>query len=298
MDKYKGRGRDEFENHGQENNKLRLVKKTPVARKTKSKKIGRRQKKQLALITVILMVASVIGVMLLTPGFDVDEIKVKGNSVLKAEEIIAASGIKKGENIFDFDKDDAIDNILAIGYIESVDINRELPSTVEITVVEEVGVAYIKADKGYVIITADGRCIDVTNGMGSENDSDDVAVEVPKLPLITGLDKVKYKVGEKISSENNVQMETLFKCLHEFSKNGHVFNMLEIDMSNINKIKFYYMSMDLSVNLGDSSKVDYKMDIFEQILLKIGDNPKGHIDLDRSKPSFRPKKAPEEAKKE
>ena len=240
------------------------------------RKISKRQRKKLAIVTIILMIISIVGVVLLTPGFNIKEIKVTGNSVLKTEEIIAKSGIKKGVNIFDFNKNEAKENILSIGYIAEVKVKRKLPSTVEISVVEEVGVAYIKAENGYVIITADGRCIDDGVKKGDKN-NEEGTVEIPKLPLVTGLENVKYKVGETITSENSVQLEILFKCLHEFSKSGHVFDMLEIDMSNINKIRFLYMSRELEVILGDSEKIDHKMNVFENAITNIDEVNKGGI---------------------
>ncbi len=246
--------------------------KKPIVRKNK-------RRKRLAIVTVILMVLSIIGIMLLTPGFNIKEIKVYGNGALKDEDIIAASGIKLGINIFDFSESKAKENILSMGSVESVKIKRRLPSTVEITIVEEVGVACIKADKGFVIITADGRCIDVTGG-------DSKTAEVPKLPIVTGLDDVTYKIGEVIKSENSLQLETLFKCLHEFTKQNYVFNMVEIDMSNLNNIKFYYMLRELSVTLGSEEDLGYKMESFGKIfnqLVEDGDGliPTGNIDLAR-----------------
>ena len=253
-----------------------------------NKKIGKRQKKQLAIVTLILMVVSVIGVVLLTPGFNIKEIKVTGNTVIKGEEIISCSGIRKGVNIFDFNIGEAKKNILSMGYVSEVKIKRKLPSTVEINIVEEVGVSYIKAETGYVIITADGRCIDITDGIKNSDKDGKGTVEIPKMPIIKGLDDVKYKVGKVIKSENSTQLEVLFKCLHEFSKSGHIFNMIEIDMSNMNKIKFKYMTEDLVVSVGDAEKIDYKIEVFEEILAGIGQNPKGTIDLNQDRPTYTP----------
>lgn len=262
-----------------------------MQKNNEKKKIGKRQKKQLAIITLILMIVSIIGVVLLTPGFNIKEIKVTGNTVIKAEEIISKSGIRKGINIFDFNKGVAKKNILDMGYVSEVKIKRHLPSTVEISIVEEVGVSYIKAEKGYVIITADGRCIDITDGTKGDGKG---TVELPKMPVIKGLDDVKYKVGKVITSENSAQLEVLFKCLHEFSKSGHIFNMIEIDMSNMNKIRFTYLTDDLVVSVGDAEKIDYKMEVFEEILAGIGSNPKGTINLNQDRPTYTPMLQPGE----
>ena len=133
------------------------------------RKMKRRQKKQLAFLTVIVLLASVVAIVLLTPAFNIEKIEVRGNSVLKDEQIIRSSGITKGVSIFGVSLKEAKDNLKSMGYIESVKIKRSLPSTIRINVVEEVGVAYLKAKEGFVIITADGRCIDITDGTDGKN---------------------------------------------------------------------------------------------------------------------------------
>lgn len=247
------------------------------------RKFKRKQKKQMAFLTFIILVAAIIAVMLLTPGFNIKDIKVGGNSVLKAEEIIRSSGIAKGVNIFGVSLGKAKDNILDMGYIESVKVKRRLPSTIEITVVEEVGVAYIKAAEGYVIITADGRCVDVTDGIKAKDEADEnsqTVSQTPDLPLVTGLKEIKYKVGSVIKSDDEYQLQALIDCLKAFSKSGYVFDMREIDMSNTGSIKFYYINKNLSVTVGDAEKLDYKMDCFGSILSQMEGELKGYIDLE------------------
>lgn len=244
------------------------------------RKLRRRQKKQLAFLTFIVLIASVIAIILLTPIFEIQKIEVRGNSVLKDEEIVRASGIVEGINIFGVNLGEAKDNLKSLGYIESVKVKRSLPSTVEITVVEEVGVGYIKAKDGYVIITADGRCIDISDGLSGEKRKKKTA-SLPKLPLIKGLKNVKYKVGNILKAEDENQLTALITCLHEFSKYGYIFDMREIDVSDLSDIKFYYRTKELCVTVGSPEKIGYKMECFGPILRELDENPKGLINLER-----------------
>lgn len=244
------------------------------------KKMKRRQKRELALLTVIVLIASIAAIMLLTPGFEIKKVEVHGNSVLQDEEIIRSSGIVTGVNIFGVSLGEVKDNIKSMGYIESVKVKRSLPSTVKITVVEEVGVGYIKAEDGYVIITADGRCVDITDGLEDSKDGKKTAT-TPQLPKIKGMKNVKYKVGNIITAENEAQLTSLLTCLHEFSKYGYIFDMREIDVSDTTDIKFYYKSKDLCVTVGDTDRVGYKMECFGPILSELGENPTGYINLER-----------------
>lgn len=258
------------------------------------RKMKRRQKRQLAFLTMVVLFASIAAIMLLTPAFEIKKIEVHGNSVLKDEEIVRSSTIVKGVNIFSVSLREAKDNLRSMGYVESVKLKRSLPSTIHITVVEEVGVAYIKAKDGFAIVSADGRCIDITDGM-SGTDGEKKTAALPELPKIKGMKNVKYKVGSIITSEDELQLQALLTCLHEFSKHGYIFDMREIDMSDITDIKFYYRNMELCVTVGSADKVGYKMECFGPILSEIGENPTGYINLERL--TYR-KKQTEEKKEE
>lgn len=238
------------------------------------RKMKKRQRKQLAFLVGVVLTISVVSIILLTPAFDINKIEVHGNSVLKDEQIIKASGIVEGVNIFGISVKETKENIKSLGYVENVKIKRVLPSTVKITVVEEAGVAYLKAEDGFVIIAADGRCIDITDGSDENN-----SVKTPDLPLIKGMKNVKYKVGQTIKTENEVQLEALTACLHEFSKQDYIFDIREIDVTDITDIKFFYHSKDLCVTLGTTDLLDYKMECFGAYLKKVGTLPTGYVDL-------------------
>ena len=247
-----------------------------MAQKKKSIKLKRKQKKQITGLTLIIIVAALIVIMLLTPGFDIKEINVYGNSVVKNEDIIKSSGIVKGVNIFSVSLKSARDNIEEMGYIESVKVKRNLPSSIDIEVVEAAGVAYIVTKNGNVMITADGRCIDLVNI--SENKKDE---EQKQLPVIRGIKSIKYKIGGKIKSEESEKLEVLFECLKEFSKYGYVFEMEYIDVSDVEDVRFSYNQGKLKVSMGSREKIPYKVECFGPILEAIGENPEGFIDLER-----------------
>ena len=238
------------------------------------RKMKKRQRKQLSLLIGVVLFLSVAAIIMLTPAFDINKIEVHGNSVLKDEQIIRASGIVEGVNIFGVSIKETKENIKSLGYVESVKIKRSLPSTIKITVVEEVGVAYLKADDGFVIIAADGRCVEITDGADENN-----SVKTPDLPLVKGMKNVKYKVGQTIKTENELQLEALTACLHEFSRQDYIFDIREIDVTDITDIKFYYHNKDLCVTLGTTDLIDYKMECFGAYLKKVGTLPTGYVDL-------------------
>ena len=93
----------------------------------------------------------VVGVILaLTVGatvfFRVEQVTVSGNQRYTQEEIIAASGIQLGDNLYSLNKVRIDQNIrTTLPYIGDLTINRALPSTIQITVTEWEAVAQVAA---------------------------------------------------------------------------------------------------------------------------------------------------------
>ncbi len=248
-----------------------ILKGCEIMRTKRKIKLKRKQKKQITLLALVILVASIASVMLLTPGFNIDTIKVYGNSIVKSEDIIKSSGITTNVNIFEVSLGKAKKNIEKMGYIDEAKVKRSLPSTITISVVEAAGVAYVPVKKGNAIITADGRVLEIVKDKEKEQ----------SLPVVKGLENAQGKVGKNISADNKARLEALLDCLKEFSKDSLVFKMQQIDVSNITEITFTYNNANLTVRVGDTEKLDYKMSLFQPILDEIGGDVEGYIDLER-----------------
>lgn len=266
--------------------------------KRTGKAFNRRQKKQLAMLMMIIIAAGIAAILLMTPIFNVRDISVKGNSVLKTNEIIKSSGIVKNVNIFSVSLGNAKQNVERMGYVEEAKLRRRLPGTIEISVVEAVGVAYLPINGEYVIISADGRGIEraenipireVSIVQSEDSDSDEentakskkIKVFSADLPVIKGLENVKCKIGKVFSTENKDKDKKLLELLKTFSKKGYIFDIDEIDISSTEKIHFRYNNGKLNVFVGNIEKLEYKMDCFGPMLAEIGEDPKGFMDLER-----------------
>lgn len=251
-------------------------------------KLKRRQKKQLAFLTMITLVAALVAVILLTPAFNVNNIEISGNNMVSDEEIIMAGGLSKNVNILNVDTDGAEKNIKSLPYIKKAEIKRSFPDTIKIKVTEEVGVAYFTTKDGYVIIASDGKCIDVSSGLSEDKNSSGQVAQLPKLPVVKGIKNVKYSKGEIVKSEDSQRLKSLFVCLHEFARQGYIFDMKEIDMSDPEDIRFYYKGKELCVSVGNTQRIGYKMECFRPIydevvnMTKKGQLPKGFIDLEHN----------------
>lgn len=83
--------------------------------------------------------------------FSVKEVQVKGNSFLSSEEILAKSGVEKGENIFDLDLERVAKSLSGNPLIEKVKVSRKLPNRIYISVFEKKPVALLNSGQLYLI---------------------------------------------------------------------------------------------------------------------------------------------------
>ena len=96
------------------------------------------------LIMLAVVAAVVFGVAIF---FKIHTVEVQGNTIYSANEVIAASGIQSGDNLFTLNKEAAAGNIKAgLPYVETVSINRFLPDKVVIEVKESDAVFAVTSD--------------------------------------------------------------------------------------------------------------------------------------------------------
>lgn len=94
------------------------------------------------LCVAAVLVALTFGV---TVFFEVETVTVNGTSRYTPEEVVEASGIGIGDNLYRFNKNHISNRILqTLPYVEGVNINRKPPSTIVITVTEFSAVARIE----------------------------------------------------------------------------------------------------------------------------------------------------------
>ena len=101
--------------------------------------------------------------------FRVDEVTVDGESKYTAEEIIAASGIEQGDNLFLISPVQTGRKIASVlPYVDNVNVRRALPDGVVITVTECMPAAVIQGNGNWWIIDAKGKVLEQTaSGTGA-----------------------------------------------------------------------------------------------------------------------------------
>ncbi|WP_209125815.1 cell division protein FtsQ/DivIB [Alkalihalobacillus sp. BA299] len=95
-----------------------------------------------------------------SPLSHIKTIEVHGNYYLPKEAIVKNSKLNSGTSIWKIDKEEVSDNIMNLKEIETADISRRFPNTVEIHVVEYQRIAYMYQEGKYYPILSTGAFLD------------------------------------------------------------------------------------------------------------------------------------------
>lgn len=233
------------------------------------KRRPRRKKRRMWLFYIImLLVVLGVGVALsLTVLFKIDTIVVTGDTRYDKEEIIALSGIEKGQNLFLCKASDGSAAIeQAMPYIESAQINRKIPSKIEIHITEAVASGVIETDGKYVLISSGGKILEY------------VEKPVEGLPIIKGISLKSTELAASVEYSDD-DTQRILQEITESTTRNEITEISEIDLSNPLSPTLLYDNR-VTLKLGLPSDIDYKLRTAVVILReKIGKEERGVLDL-------------------
>lgn len=181
--------------------------------------------------------------------FRVNEITVSGNSRYTAEQIIAASGVEVGDNLFLINKPQTVRAITkSLPYVEKVSPVKALPDRLELHITESTAVAYWQDESGYWLVNSATKVVELTE--------DSSLIE--GLPRIMGLTSVHPVLGTQLAAEleEQLRLDSLRELLAALDGREMAEQVTEfMDLSNSNVIYFGYGS-DLTVAVPMSGNFD------------------------------------------
>lgn len=225
-----------------------MKKPTRVERKRQRRRIYFRLVLMLALLSVG------VGFAFKSDFFNIEYINVKGDSILKKDSIINASGLLIGENLLKISPKETEDKIKLLPYIKDADVKYKIPNTINIQVVERVPVIQLKSLANYLLIDKEGFVVEITD------------IKKEELPTIVG-----YSIKEKEPGENIKDDENGIK-LEEFFTEDDIIKMIK-KINNINFDLEGEINIDLNngigVAFGPLDNIEYKLRLLDRILVDI-----------------------------
>ncbi len=190
--------------------------------------------------------------------FRVNQVTVAGNSRYSPQEIIDASEVRTGSNLFLVNRSQARRNILRrLPYVEKVAVALKLPDTLELHVIETSAVAAIQGEESWWLLDAGGRFL--------ESGDETLGAQFPQ---VTGLTALTHALGEKmtVAAEEQAKLEGLRGLLTALADRGMAGNITGfIDLNSANAIYFGFQE-DLTVVVPMSGDFDRRAFSLQRVL--------------------------------
>lgn len=211
----------------------------------KSKKTSKNvttRRNLLKVIGVIILLTFVIILLFSSSLFNIKTIEVSGNVKLSDEKIISLSSLELYTNIFNFKKGNIVEKVKENAYIESVNISRKYPSTVNIEVEEREAKYMLQFADSYVYINNQGYMLEISN-------------EKLELPVLVGFttDLSNIKAGNRINVDDLKKMNTVIKIYDSAKLNELNELITKIDILNSKNYSIEMASKGKIIYLGECS---------------------------------------------
>lgn len=246
-------------------------------RAIRQKKIRKRRLKIFFVIMLILSILTSV-ILCLTVFFPIEKINFKGSKIYTSEQLLKASGIEKGDNLFTVSKSEIESRLRKkLPYVEEIKLERKLPETLNVKVTDAEEFACYFIDNKHYIVSQSGW----------------VLKTVPEKPTniytVYGA-KAKCKVGSQIEFLDSA-LKDLTDELSAVLLDTEI-KINSIDVSNILSINLQVEDR-FEVKLGTSNFLNEKIKHLSGMIEKISENDGGKIDLsmwanDNSQGTFTP----------
>lgn len=238
------------------------------------------------LMTVTAIVAALV--LGLSVFFKVETITISGAEVYSAWAIREASGISEGDNLLTFSHARAGAKIKAsLPYVKTVRFGIKLPDTVNIIIEEEDVVYAIKdTNSQWWLMNSDGHVVEQTNNGKASN-----YTQVLGVNLDTPVANQQGVAAESTPSETQPdgtpvpvtvtgaqRLSAALQILKALEENDVVGDAASVDVTRTEDIVLWYGNR-YQVNLGDNTRLPYKIACMNDVILQMSDYQSGILDI-------------------
>ncbi len=243
-----------------------------MGRQSGNKRRRRRRRGSFSFLYKILCLALITGAITaaLAVFFKADHIEVDGNSRYTAQQVVQASGLKQGDNLFFMNKYDVAARINnELSYVESVRINRRLPDTLCIHITECTCAVAVEQEGTAWLMCGTGKLVDSVAAEETEN-----------YAVVTGLTLLEPRRGEQAAAEetNEETRQQLLTILQQLRAKGMMDDVQQIHLEDPSVITIRYLDrFDAEFLWG--ADFDYKLDFLAAVVAKLENNERGTLKL-------------------
>ena len=241
---------------------MKDVEKTSVEREKNGKRMRRRRRSMNSYIAVVLALALATFiamsytflfniqnmVVIVLSGEDSEteeEANIKGNMVADA------SGIKIGDNLLRINKEKSAEKILEdVLFVETAEVDRSFPSTLEITVSYCVPSFNVEYDGGVLVVSKMGKILEKNNFI------------TDGLPTISGINPQNVEEGQQLSAEDEHKNVALTELMASVDGDSGISG---IDISDEFSIVVNYSNGTI-FRMGNWNDAEYKLTLADTVM--------------------------------
>ena len=245
---------------------IRERERSEAAKKAALRKKKRRRRRRITALLVFLFISAIVLYILsLTVLFKIDGITVENNALYSEGEIISASEIKPGDNLFALSASKTQNKITkTLPFVEEVKLKRQLPSKLTLIITEtKEEVCYYK-DGVYYAGDKKGKILK------------EYAEKPENLVVIKTSADIEITIGEYIKFTNSEEKELINKHFQLCESYGYILNM--IDVSDVYNSRIRIDDRFL-VEFGSYSNIEPKAAHLGAMLKQMEAKKTGVIDL-------------------
>lgn len=266
------------------------------------------------LLRLAIVVACVLAVVFgMSIFFKVETVNVSGNIKYSPWEVSEAAGIENGSNLLTISRARVSGSILsALPYVDTVRVGIILPDTVNIEITElDIVYSVQDAEGNWWLMTGDGKILEMTNGVTAKQYTQvlGVLLEAPQVgqqavayeperTTIPMVDSAADPNAETVEGETTApvtepettgetiavgitgaqRLQTVLIVLQQLDGNSITGKINSVDVTELTAIELKYDDR-FQVNIGDTSRLDYKISALKATVSKMESYESGSLDL-------------------
>ena len=240
-----------------------------------TRRLRRRRKKHSPLFVplsfIVICAAVIFG---LSVFFRVSQIEVDGATQYSENEVVAASGVEVGDNLFFLNRSTVASRLYAkLPYVTQARVSRVFPNKVIITISESVKLAYVHMGGDLWAIDQNCRLLEKVDPSAAAG-----------LIEVTGITPLAPKNGDPLSAgqANASAVSYLAEVLDSIQTQNMQADVTRVDMTNPANPTFDYLGR-FTVKLGADGNTSYKFQELLEVIAQLKPTDAGSIDLSADK---------------
>lgn len=259
----------------QQEHSYRIMRRAVDIERIKQEQQAKAMRRMVFYVGLFLVLTAVLVAVCFLVFFKLETVKIEGSSRYSDEEILKAFGVEMGENLYSFNADELEEQLVkGLPYLSTVEIERDLPSTVVIRVSEKQPDMFVEIEGDRYLLTDNMQILEYTS-------------DPSKLYGLLKLDMqpetvARCIVGEKLLFSDIRTGDVISEAYREITEAGITSRIDYIDANNRFGI---YVGIDgkYDIYMGDIEEFDTKlafaMGILEKLSTVSGSSEQGTIDV-------------------